>query len=338
MNKISHSVYYRHPLPIYKNKTLLIVGAGPSGRDLVLDLIGYAAKIIFSGASSDFITSPDASGIDLRPQLVSLGPPTTGTATFADGTVDEGIDYCILATGYIFDFPFLQPPLITNSYPAPIPPLPKGLHNSSYGVFPLARQLWPLQTLYPPESIAFLGLLVRVSPFPLIETQARAVLRAFDTFEKCVESGDGQRGIDVQASAVDVVTRWEKLKTRPRIEGRMVQWWHRFDGDEQWDYRDDLSIFAETDPLKSQDASNQDIDPDVPSETIRVQEWEKYAYSQKQVLRRTWVKIEESGEAEKWLKDVGKTGIDDWVNLMNRVIAYGSELEKDQEVSLAARF
>jgi len=180
--KVSHSVYYRRPLPLYRNKTLLIVGHGPSGVDLSCDLNGYASKVIFSG--SGFKTCIDPKGLHLRPSLVSFDSPSTGTVTFADGTVDDGIDYCILATGYILDVPFLQPPLIRHEYPRPIPPLPKDLHNTSYSIFALARHLWPLQTCFPPETIAFLGLLYRVAPFPLMEVQACAALRAFETYEK----------------------------------------------------------------------------------------------------------------------------------------------------------
>ncbi|KAJ3561835.1 hypothetical protein NP233_g9948 [Leucocoprinus birnbaumii] len=317
-NKISHSVYYRHPLPVYRGKTLLVVGYGPSGRDLTRDLNGYASKVIFSG--SDFETSIDPDGLHLRPRLVSFGSPATGTATFADGTVDEGIDYCILATGYILDFGFLQPPLMQHEYPAPIPPLPRDLYNSSYSVFALAQHLWPLQSHYPPETMTFLGLLVRVSPFPLIEAQARATLRAFDTYEKGLANRTGMRGIDEQTEAVDIMTRWEKLKAQ-RGEANVVKFWHRFDEPEQFDYRDHLSLFAETNP----DGTPSRTEP------IRSEDWEKYGYNRKDILRRTWVKIEADGEAEKWLKGVGKNGTDDWVDLMRRVVAYGEELEKREE-------
>ncbi|KXN92125.1 Flavin-containing monooxygenase FMO GS-OX-like 9 [Leucoagaricus sp. SymC.cos] len=339
--KVFHSVYYRHPLPVYKDKTLLVVGSGPSGRDLTLDLNGYASKIIFSGA--DFETSIDPNGVHLRPYLTSFGSPAIGNVTFADGTVDEGIDYCILATGYILDFPFLQPPLIRKEYPKPIPPLPKDLYNSSYSAFALAQQLWPLQAHYPPETIAFLGLPVRVSPFPLIEAQARATLRAFDTYEKGVESGSGMRGIDEQAEAVDIVTRWEKLKVK-RGEAQVVKIWHRFEEPEQFEYRDHLSIFSENDslgPSSETTQPNSNNMPNAPSITqapvnalkqvIRVQNWERWGYAHKDILRRTWVKIEKNGEAEKWLKGVGVNGVDDWIDFMHRMVAYGEELEKGDD-------
>ncbi|KAF9445532.1 FAD/NAD(P)-binding domain-containing protein [Macrolepiota fuliginosa MF-IS2] len=345
-DQASHAVYYRHPLPIYKDKTLLIVGAGPSGHDLVLDLKSHASKVIFSG--SNFTHSVDPNGIHLRPRVTAFGSPSTGTVTFADGTVEGGIDYCILATGYLCSFPFLQPPVLHDGTPPPIPPLPKDLHNSTYGLFPLAQHMWPLQSLYPPESIAFLGLLFRVAPFPLVEVQARAALCAFDTYTKGIESGSGRRGIDEQAEAVDIVTRWEMLKERSG-ESNVVKTWHWFEPMEQFDYRDILSVFAERDParvddrapgkswsqelLDSQDAPGRLEDPVVgtPKQINRVRRWEREMYDKKDILRKTWVHIEKSGEAEKWLKDVGRGGTDEWVDLMRRVVKFGEELEKEAE-------
>jgi hypothetical protein len=344
-NRVSHAIYYRHPLPLYKDKTLLIVGSGPSGKDLAQDLHGYASKVIFSGA--DFETSIDPSGIYFRPRLISFDSASTGIVTFADGTVDEGIDYCILATGYKLDYPFLQPPLMQHEYPALIPPLPKDLYNSSYSVFALARNLWPLQTHFPPETMVFPDLLVRVSPFPLIETQARAALRAFDTYETGIESGTGMRGIDEQTEAVDIMARWEmlreKLQAKSFGEDKVVKIWQRFEEPEQFEYRDQMSTFVETDPLASSSCQDDKpgnhapaLRPDTtahPEGHIRCQEWEKYGYAHRGLLRRTWVKIEKSGEAEKWLKDVGKNGVDDWADLMHRVVAYGEELERSEEES-----
>ena len=323
--KVLHSVYYRRPLPVYKKKTLLIVGHGPSGYDLSYYLNGYASKVIFSGSS--FETCIDPNGLHLRPCIVSFGSPSTGTVTFADGTVDDGVDYCILATGYSLDIPFLQPPLIRHEYPAPMPSLPKDVYNSSYSVFALAQHLWPLQTHFPPETMAFLGLLFRVAPFPLMEVQARATLRAFETYARGLESNNGTRGIDEQAEAVEIAARWEKLKAKEGDESTVIKVWHRFEETEQFDYRDHLSSFAETDQLSQHEKQG----PAGQNEVIRSQEWEKYGYHHKVILRSTWVKIEKDGEAEKWLKDVGANGIYDWINLMHRIVAYGQELARREE-------
>ncbi|KAF7763523.1 hypothetical protein Agabi119p4_8060 [Agaricus bisporus var. burnettii] len=285
--KASHSVYYRHPLPAHKDKTILVVGTGPSGVDLARDLHEFGCKVLLSGSANNLsVTLP--SSIQHRPHLASLDSPSDGIATYTDGTMDKGIDYCFLATGYKLHFPFLQPPLLQNTYPKPIPPLPSELYNSSYSLFPLAQHLWPLQNQYPPESIAFFGLVVKLAPLPVYEAQARAVLHAFHIFDSGIEEGTGARGIDKQTEAVDIVTRWEYLKQMYKGDERnVIKLWHQFEETEQFAYRDHLAGFVQTDPS-------------------RVEDWEYEAYQKKILLRTTWVKIEKSGQADKWLKDVGK--------------------------------
>lgn len=350
VHKASHAISYRRPLPIYKDKTLLLVGSGPSGRDLLSDLQGYASKIIISG--SDLVGPPEARDIPTRPSVISFSSdPSIGKVTFSDGSSESGIDYCILATGYRQSFPFLQLPIMQPGYPPGIPPLPKALFNSSYSIFPLAHQLWPLQSIFPSELMTFLGLPYRVAPNPLVEVQARAALRAFDSFTK---SG---KGIDEQAAAVDVVTRWENLKSKfGGSEENIIKYWHQFESD-QFDYRDALSVFAETEPTAlqllqpnldsgktwSQELLSNPPDPkslsqsqlesqanERPKEVIRVRDWEKEVYLKKDILRKTWVRIEKDGDAEKWLKGVGKNGVEDWVDLMRRVVKYGEELENEE--------
>jgi len=155
-----------------------------------------------------------------------------------------------------------------------------------------------------------------------MEAQARAALRAFGTYEKGIENGSRTRGIDAQAEAVDIVTRWEKLKAEEGDELTVVKVWHKFEENEQFDYRDHLSSFAEKDTL----SQHENQCPTGQSEAVRSQEWEKYGYHHRLILRTTWIKIEKDGEAEKWLKGVGKSGVDDWADLMHRIVEYGQEL------------
>lgn len=142
----------------------------------------------------------------------------------------------------------------------------------------------------------------------------------------------------------------------------MIKDWHRFEVLEQFGYRDALSAFAETDPFESllsqpgasaektwsQELLNTSSNPlpqpqDSPKtegnqnnatskQIIRVQEWEKEMYTARDVLRKAWAQIEQSGEAGKWLKDVGRGGIDEWVDLMRKVLKFAEEMgEKEME-------
>lgn len=117
------------------------------------------------------------------------------------------------------------------------------------------------------------------------------------------------------------------MKAEEGDESTVFKVWHKFEETEQFDYRDHLSFFAETDPL----SQHEDQCPTGKSEAVRSQEWEKYGYHHKSILRTTWMKIEKDGEAGKWLKGVGKDGIGDWVNLMHRIVEYGEELARQDE-------
>ncbi len=53
---------------------------------------------------------------------------------------------------------------------------------------------------------------------------------------------------------------------------------------------------------------------------------EKWAYEKKDVLRKSWRKLEERGEASGWLKGVGEGGVEDWVKLMERLVEHYRDL------------
>ncbi|KAG2061621.1 hypothetical protein BDR06DRAFT_1042012 [Suillus hirtellus] len=77
-------------------------------------------------------------------------------------------------------FPFLEgvSMIINNILPdfPQAPLLPSKLFNSTCHMFPFAKHLFLLQSLYPISSITFMGLLIRVTPFPLMEAQAHAIV------------------------------------------------------------------------------------------------------------------------------------------------------------------
>jgi hypothetical protein len=151
-----------------------------------------------------------------------------------------------------------------------------------------------------------------LAPFPVFEAQARAVLHAFNVFDSGIEDGRGTRGIDKQAEAAGIFTRWEILKKKFNGNERdVIKFWHRFEEQEQFTYRDYLAGFVQTDPS-------------------RVERWEYDAFRNKILLRITWVKIEKSGQADKWLQGVGKGGLNDWIALIKKVIEYGEELDSNK--------
>ncbi|KAG1756420.1 uncharacterized protein EDB91DRAFT_14826 [Suillus paluster] len=291
--RASHSAWYRKPN--YLGDKILVVGNGPSGQDIAAEMCTVTPVVVHA------VTVPDAATNDTG-NLVRRGRPVefkdNGQVVFNDGTVENNIDHCILATGFHMHFPFLEgASMINKNIPPDFPPLPSGeLFNSTYHVFPLAKHLFPLQTQYPITSVAFMGLIIKVAPFPLMEAQAHAIVRAFAD----------PSSLDPVAEAVDIISRSEKIKRAGASTPLdIAKAWFRFDRADQWNYRDELYQFAQaTGPL------------------IKATEWEKELYDLKVELRSAWEDLEKSGESGEWLRDVGKNGDQDWVALMYRVADY----------------
>ncbi|KAG2158472.1 uncharacterized protein EDB93DRAFT_1238214 [Suillus bovinus] len=294
--RASHSAWYRKP--DFLGEKILVVGGGSSGQDIAAEMCTVSSVVIHA-ATVHSATKNDPGNFIRRGRLIEL--KANGQVIFDDGTTEDSIDHCILATGFLMHFPFLErASMINNNIPPDFPPLVPGkLFNSTYHVFPLAKQLFPLQSQCPISSIVFMGLLIRVAPFPLMEAQAHAIVRAFSD----------PSSLDPIAETVDIITHADKLK-RAGVSTPLdiAKAWLRYDREDQWNYRDAMYQFA------------QGMGSGTPP--IKVTEWEKELYDLKVELRSAWEDLEKSGDSVEWLRDVGKNGVQDWVELMYRVADY----------------
>lgn len=92
---IIHSHDYREP-DIYKDRRVLIVGAGPSGMDISLDVADVAKSVVHSHHSIvDFSSSPFPENYIKKPDVMEFNE--TG-AIFVDGTYEE-LDDVLYCTG-----------------------------------------------------------------------------------------------------------------------------------------------------------------------------------------------------------------------------------------------
>ncbi|KAI0764621.1 FAD/NAD-P-binding domain-containing protein [Trametes elegans] len=330
--KASHAAYYRNPADFGDARTVLVVGSGPSGQDLVADLVAAGRTVVHSSTGAVPEDLRDGRH-KVRGRVAQYLDPSSSRIVFEDGSEEGGIDRVVLATGYKVDFPFLAADVLrAPALPPAAPPLPHILHNSTYHVFPLARHVFPLVDAahVPPASLAFVGLPVRVAPLPLMEAQVRAVLHAFAH----------PAALDPAQEAVAVVSRYEALRAeiaakrsaaasaaadpaakktaanpddldRPdddvrgdALELAIARAWHRFDEPEaQYAYRDELHAFA--------------------GHPERVQPWELEVFNAKGVLREEWRDLERTGHADEWVRGVGaaggKEGLEEWLALMKRL-------------------
>ncbi len=163
---VVHSSEYRSPEHVGKGgaagssgRGVLVIGSGPSGVDISLELAQAGLDVtlsIRSGATPE----ETVEGIRYAPALKELLPD--GGAAFADGSRCGAISHVVLATGYEYEFPFLD---------AKWADVRRGVDAEGFGEKRVARLYKHLLHLDDP-TLAFVGLPFKVIPFPLCEAQA----------------------------------------------------------------------------------------------------------------------------------------------------------------------
>jgi hypothetical protein len=299
--KVTHSAWYRRPRD--SGSSILVVGGGFSGRDIATELASLSStSVVYLSFTEPPLDPPRDGKVRCRSRLAELLPfdgKGRGKVRYEDGTEDE-VDSCILATGYKMSLPFLSDSLVRESLPpTPIPPIPKDkLYNSTYHLFPLLKHLFPATDKYPPTSIAFPGLLFRVSPFPFVEAQSHAMVKLWTSPQL----------LDVDAEAIATVSRYEMLKAM--FEGDELQVAKRyvwFEPQEQFQYRDELYNLAYGD---DEEMLRKYLTPD----------WHETMYLNIPILRAEWEEMERTGEAKEFVKGVGEVSRDEWEKLMHKLL------------------
>lgn len=153
--RVIHSHVYREP-EAFHGEDVLVVGAGQSGRDLIIDLAGHAQEVWLSNRGMP-LTCPLPSNVHELPSIKEV--LSDGDIIFSDGKMQH-IDSIILATGYLYSFPFLSEK--------------SGLQvlNDGKRVFPLYKHTFNARH----PSSAIIGVNFGVTPFPYFDLQVRWVL------------------------------------------------------------------------------------------------------------------------------------------------------------------
>ena len=330
-NRSAHSVFYRNPkcAPWMLDEThkVLVVGGGPSGQDIVSELIsrGQVNVVVHSSSKHTGEDGDHVGRVKRRGRLLRFLDVNEGKVEFEGDVTENGINYVILATGYEVQFPFLSEKYMKAGFPQPVPPLPTGVWNTTCGVFPLARYLFPFSfntgtsNSPPSTSVFFLGLLVRVVPMPLVQVQAHVALALF---------ANKLTHLDWRREAKDVLVQYDHLKAQLGNDHQIHKAWFRFEPMEQFAYRDAL-----VDLLYSSLGEGR-----VSQSVRRVQAWEREIYSRKGTLRKAWQALEANGDATEFLRGIGegnggKSVEDEWVDLMGRVLKIGEIWKGDASPS-----
>jgi dimethylaniline monooxygenase (N-oxide forming) len=209
----THSHEYRKPEK-FSNRTVLVIGGGPSGVDISQDIVKCALKVFWSHHQTtqrtfeieNFIQKPDVE------QLTEKG------AEFVDGSIEE-IDEIVYCTGYKFTFPFLS--------------VDCGLATDENYVRPLYKHCININQ----PSLAVIGLHSQVCPFQLFDLQVRFSL-TFMTGQKPFPSKDEM----IRDTEFDMNERWER-----GLSKKKAHWLGKI---HQEKYFADLASTAQIDPIK----------------------------------------------------------------------------------------
>ena len=212
VDKLTHSHSYRDPKH-YRDQVVLVIGAGSSGKDIILDVATEASHVILSNRKIP-LACPLPTNVE---QFVEVEQVlASGVVLFKDGR-QLSPDAIIMCNGYDFDFPFLDDSCGVSINNRMIHPLYKHVFNS---VNP---------------SMAFIGVNITVIPFPYFDLQARWVFSVWT-------------GVSKLPSAEEMVAicdqDWEKLE----VAGTPRRYAHRL-ASVQWDYYNEVALMGAIQPL-----------------------------------------------------------------------------------------
>ncbi|ETK89642.1 hypothetical protein F441_06537 [Phytophthora nicotianae CJ01A1] len=178
---VSHSRSYRTP-ESYKGKRVVVIGRGPSGQDISLELArSGAAEVIVATLDYDPNAIDPQDSRVLKPAIDHIAED--GSVVFTDGSIIASPDEIMHCTGYLYTvkdlfpsellFPkaFVQPNGLSDEIAADL------LQCTTNGtaVAPVYKQLFAIED----PTAAFVGLPFSNLPFLCFQLQARWIARVF---------------------------------------------------------------------------------------------------------------------------------------------------------------
>ncbi|CAB3388771.1 Hypothetical predicted protein [Cloeon dipterum] len=148
---IMHSHAYRESCP-FKGQRVLVVGAGPSGLDIALEVSKVALRVSLSHHLKSSQINFKGKSVQQVTDILRLAPGKR--VEFVDGTKDE-FDAIIYCTGYKNSFPFLHEDC--------------KITTDGFGVEPLYKHMINIEH----PTMCLTGLVTFVCPFQLLDLQAR---------------------------------------------------------------------------------------------------------------------------------------------------------------------
>ncbi|XP_057319304.1 uncharacterized protein LOC130663831 [Microplitis mediator] len=207
-----HSHDYRVP-ETFANKTVVVVGAGPSGMDLALEISSKAKQVVLSHHSRDPIHTVFPENVIQKPDITRIEEKEL---VFSNGD-RQNVDVIFYCTGYKYSFPFLAKSC--------------GVKVDSNMVTPLWKHLLSVEN----PTLALVGLPFYVCAFSMFDLQVRFILK-FWTNEK-------------QLPSKEAMLAEEAAELQKKLDKGLGKRHFHMMGPEQGNYYDDLAKTAGITPL-----------------------------------------------------------------------------------------
>ncbi|EAT48105.1 AAEL000829-PA [Aedes aegypti] len=209
-----HSHQYRKP-HVFKNRNVLIIGAGPSGRDLVFAAEDCAKTIYFSHhVPQKLKNAVFPTNVVQVPDVARLHETEV---EFVDGS-RHSVDFILYCTGYHFKFPFLHEDC--------------GIELDDDWVKPLYKHI--LNINHP--TMAFIGIPFLVCTTLMFDLQSRFVMKYFS----------GERPLPTKEEMMEDLESEMNNRWKRGLKKRQA---HMMGGEVQRDYYNDVAKTAEIEPI-----------------------------------------------------------------------------------------
>lgn len=142
---------------------MVVVGNSASGIDVSVQIAAVSKQPLLLSARSEsppYLSSNPQ--IKIVPEIVEF-VATDRSLRFSDGHVEKDVDHVLFCTGYLYTFPFLSS--LTPPVEVPNGSRPKSLFKHVF--------------YYPQPTLTFIGLPLKIIPFPLSEAQAAVIARVY---------------------------------------------------------------------------------------------------------------------------------------------------------------
>ncbi|EDV25656.1 uncharacterized protein TRIADDRAFT_24469 [Trichoplax adhaerens] len=205
---VTHSHYYREP-SIYKDKVVVLMGPGPSGTDIAIELIDTAKEIYLSCHKQPAANLP--SKIVVKNTITKLH--SNGFVQFEKDPQLVKADCVIFCTGYGYEFPFLTPSCNVT------------LENQQRRIRPLFMHIFHIDH----PTLSFVGICAKIVPFGQFYLQASVVTSVLLN--------------QTPLPSIDEMERDEENDYQDRLATGLQPRHAHFLGVRQWAYNDRLATF-----------------------------------------------------------------------------------------------